>query len=252
MAEEAWEAPMLLEFQAWYTALDGFGDYLKYFLAHYGHFFKEHQETHAFVYTKLHREFAGNLEAAVNAWLASKGMTESHLDAMLGHARARGDETAEGIVDALVKMLEYHTWIAYILSLKTDPQVTQLMEDNASKPGWETVGGTQIQWGTKWWEKWTDAEWEEWSQQRQSWANSDWENWWGAREDAWNDRSWEDRQAAWADRSWAEEAAALTSEDRHDPLGQSGAGYGGGAHIPALLSAGNGYSAGDGAPAARA
>ena len=52
----AWQEPLLGEFKSWYTDVEGFGGYLKHFMAHYGHFFREKQETHLFVYSKLHQD----------------------------------------------------------------------------------------------------------------------------------------------------------------------------------------------------
>ena len=51
----AWQEPLLGEFKSWYTDVEGFGGYLKHFMAHYGHF-REKQETHLFVYSKLHQD----------------------------------------------------------------------------------------------------------------------------------------------------------------------------------------------------
>mmetsp|Transcript_6425 Transcript_6425/g.13173 ORF Transcript_6425/g.13173 Transcript_6425/m.13173 type:complete len:270 (+) Transcript_6425:61-870(+) len=195
----SWE-PFLEEFKAWYTAVDGFGEYLKHFLAHYGHFFREHQETHAFVYTKLHREFSWNLEAAVNAWLASKGLTEEHLAAMLEYAQSQGDQHTHGIVDAMLTMMEYQSWIKYILDLKQNPQVVQLVEEQASKAGWDRLGDAEVYWGVKSWEQWSDAEWENWWAPRQNWSDGDWEDWWGEQE-SWSG-NWTEKTGAWRDKTW--------------------------------------------------
>ena len=75
-------------------------------------------------------------------------------------------------------MLEYPSWIAYIFSLKQNAAVMQLMDAQASKPGWDSIGGTPVEWGTLWWEQWSGAEWEEWWASRREWSDDDWEHWW--------------------------------------------------------------------------
>jgi hypothetical protein len=209
-------APHLAEFKAWYTANDGFGEYLKHFLAHYWPFFREHQETHAFVYTKLHKEFASNLEAAVNAWLASKGMTEDHLAAMLEYGQELGDQDTMGIVAAMLNLLDYPKWIQYMFSLKQNPNVAQLLEDQETKPGWDSVGGASVEWGTQWWERWTDAEWEQyratgrewedWKDTRKEWTDAEWEEWYDNQE-SWS-TAWQDKQESWTGKSWTEPVAS--------------------------------------------
>lgn len=87
----------------------------------------------------------------MNAWLASKGLEKHH------------PERVETIVRKA----------SYIFSPKVDHRVMQLMQDEASKLGWETIGDTQVHWGIKWREKLTDTAGEDWWQARQSWADSD-------------------------------------------------------------------------------
>eukprot|EP00442_Polarella_glacialis_P022869 CAMPEP_0115134374 /NCGR_PEP_ID=MMETSP0227-20121206/55053_1 /TAXON_ID=89957 /ORGANISM="Polarella glacialis, Strain CCMP 1383" /LENGTH=75 /DNA_ID=CAMNT_0002540831 /DNA_START=24 /DNA_END=248 /DNA_ORIENTATION=+ len=75
-------------------------------------------------------------------------------------------------------MLEYHTWIEYIFSLKRDSGVARLMEDQASKPGWDKIGDADVKWETSWWEQFTDEEWNNWWGVRQEWSDEEWEEWW--------------------------------------------------------------------------
>lgn len=201
---ESWEEA-LSDFKFWYTAVDGFGVYLRHFLAHYGHFFRDGQETHLFVYSKLHKEFSENLERAVNAWLASKSMTDSDLESMLNFAKANGDEETDGIVDAMITMLEYHSWITYITGLKKKPEVAQLLEDQWFKSGWEKIGDSEVHWNTSMSEAWTDQEWNEWIASREQWSDEEWEQWW-AEQAHWDSNSWEGQSEAWANKSWTAQA----------------------------------------------
>merc|ERR1712232_30146 len=82
-------------------------------------------------------------------------MGEEHLEAILTYARAQGDSETEGIIDALLNMLEYPSWIAYIFSLKQNSAVMELMVAQVSKPGWDSIGGTPVTWSTRWWEQWS-------------------------------------------------------------------------------------------------
>lgn len=199
-----WEESSLTEFKAWFTDVDGFGSYLQHFLAHYGHFFREHEETHAFIYTKLHKEFSKNLENAVDAWLSSKGLTQDHLDKMLQYAKTHGDAKVQGIVDALLSMLEYTTWIAYILNLKQDQTVPPWFRDEYSQPGWDTIGGAKIEWNVKWWETWSDTEWDQYWAEKKQWSEGEWEGWW-AQQDTWNS-GWEDKSSSWTNKTWTSPA----------------------------------------------
>lgn len=193
-------APYLEEFKTWFTAVDGFGDYLKHFLAHYGPFFRENQETHCFVYTKLHKEFSRNLESAVEVWLKSKGLTEAHLEAMIEYGDSQGDQHTAGIVQALSQMLEYHTWIEYIFNLKKNPDMTKMLDDQYSKPGWDKIGDSEVKWETQDWEKWTDVEWDQWWGKHQEWTDEEWDDWYNSQNN-W-DGQWEDKADDWAKKNW--------------------------------------------------
>eukprot|EP00929_Paragymnodinium_shiwhaense_P069947 TRINITY_DN35357_c0_g1_i1.p1 TRINITY_DN35357_c0_g1~~TRINITY_DN35357_c0_g1_i1.p1 ORF type:complete len:240 (-),score=58.06 TRINITY_DN35357_c0_g1_i1:213-932(-) len=199
----SWEE-YLLEFKAWYVSVDGFGQYLQYFLGHYGDFFREAQETHAFVYTKLHKEFSSNLESAVNAWLASKGLSEEHLTSIL--ECGQGNAETDGIVTALLAMMEYHTWIQYIFALKKNPAALKLAEDAYREPGWQRIGDADVVWDVRWWERWTDGEWDDWWRQRRDWEMDEWEDWWSKR-DVWQG-DWTAKQREWGDRTWTHDSAA--------------------------------------------
>ncbi|CAJ1431036.1 unnamed protein product [Effrenium voratum] len=164
----AWQAPFLEEFKKWYVDLEGFGTYLRHFLAHYGHFFRS-QETHLFIYTKLHKEFVDNLERAI-----------------LEFARDTGDVEAAGIVDAMTQMLEYHSWIEYIYGLKASPEVQALLEEQWHQPGWDQLGDSELRWQVKRWEQWSQEEWDQWYQDQDDWAYS----WWDDKYDQWTDKTW--------------------------------------------------------------
>merc|ERR1712232_568582 len=131
-------------------------------------------------------------------------MGEEHLEAILTYARAQGDSETEGIIDALLNMLEYPSWIAYIFSLKQNSAVMELMVAQVSKPGWDSIGGTPVTWSTRWWEQWSDAEWEEWWATRREWSDHDWERWWSERDSSWDSYSWADRTKEWADKTWTD------------------------------------------------
>ena len=45
-------------------------------------YFDDYDETHALMYTQLHKEFSASLEAAINEWLAYKGLSEEHLEVL--------------------------------------------------------------------------------------------------------------------------------------------------------------------------
>ncbi|CAE7611046.1 EB1C [Symbiodinium sp. CCMP2456] len=154
---------------------DSFGGYLKHFMAHYGHFFREKQETHLFVYSKLHQEFKDNLEKAVSEWLAAKGLTEWHLEAILEYAKETSDVETSGIVAAMLRLLEYHTWIEYIFGLKESPEIQELLSEQWSQPGWERIGDSEVDWTVRRWEAWTDEEWHAWWASRQQWSDEEWE-----------------------------------------------------------------------------
>eukprot|EP00434_Breviolum_minutum_P005231 symbB.v1.2.004611.t1/scaffold255.1/size249928/1 len=181
---------------------DGFGHYLRHFLAHYGHFFRDHQETHLFVYTKLHQEFVENLERAVHVWLTSKDLGDEHLEAMLGYAHAAGDVETSGIVDALTRMLEYHSWIEYIFGLKNSPEAENWMKEQWYKPGWEAIGDSELRWSVQGWEQWTDEEWQNWWSQRREWSDDEWELWYQEQND-WSQSWWDDKQEEWQSKSWS-------------------------------------------------
>lgn len=203
---DAWD-PFLAEFNAWFASKGGFGDYLRHFLAYYGPFFQEGREEHLFVYTKLHTEFMNNLDNAVKAWYESKGMTEEQFAFLLEYGKGKGDQYTTGIVHQLTNLFEYPSWIAYIFSLKTNSEFMQQLADQASQSGWE-----DYTWTTRWWEKWSDAEWEQWEQWRrlgreqgshwQQWSDEEWERWWQEQE-TWN-YNWYDKTEAW-NRSWQQE-----------------------------------------------
>eukprot|EP00435_Cladocopium_sp_Y103_P026981 s1595_g6.t1 len=193
-----WQPAMLAEFKTWYVDSDGFGHYLRHFLAHYGHFFRDQQETHLFVYTKLHKEFVENLERAVQM----KGLTEEHLESMLRYAQDTGDVEASGIVDAMTRMLEYHSWIDYIFGLKSSAEVQDLIKDQWFKPGWEAIGESEVRWSVQDWEQWTDEEWNSWWSSRRDWSDEEWEQWYQEQND-WSQHWWDDKWEQWADKNWS-------------------------------------------------
>ncbi|CAE7237719.1 EB1C [Symbiodinium natans] len=197
----AWQEPLLAEFKSWYTDQEGFGGYLRHFLAHYGHFFREKQETHLFVYSKLHEEFRENLEKAVSAWLAAKGLAEWHLEAMLEYAQETGDVETSGIVNAMIRLLEYQTWIEYIFGLKESPEIQELLANQWHQPGWDRIGDSEVDWTIKQWEAWTDEEWHSWWASRQQWTDEEWEEWWQGQSH-WRDDWWDDKSAQWTDKTW--------------------------------------------------
>mmetsp|Transcript_41502 Transcript_41502/g.117537 ORF Transcript_41502/g.117537 Transcript_41502/m.117537 type:complete len:271 (-) Transcript_41502:376-1188(-) len=202
-----WQQPMLAEFKAWYTSVDGFGDYLRHFLAQYGPFFREDQETHCFVYTKLHQEFARNLEAAVSAWQDSKGMTEEHFESMLRHAKILEDKDTLDIADMLVHLLEYPTWVAYMIGLKKNRSFMEGLLNQYSEPGWESIGKAEIKWETQWWEQWSDTEWAQWrssvgvhDSNWNDWSDRECDDWWSKQE--LRQEPWSEKKTSWADMNW--------------------------------------------------
>jgi len=207
-------APHLAEFKGWFSSQDGFGEYLRHFFEYYGYFFRDYQEDHMFVYTKLHKEFSKNLEKAIDVWLATRGMTQEDLGAMLEHAQNLGDQQANEIVDMLIGMLEYHRWIKDIFALKANESIANLLGDEnveqffkpRTEDGWKKLGDMDVDWGTEWWENWTDAEWEEWwdSDAREQWDA----DWWEEKQEAWTDKEW----AEWTAQEAAPEAQAAAAE----------------------------------------
>merc|ERR1712048_516885 len=70
------------------------------------------------------------------------------------------------------------------------------------KPGWDSIGGSEVKWDVHWSEQWTDAEWDAWWTPRQEWTDEEWEEWW-AQQQNW-DGSWEDKAGSWADKKWSD------------------------------------------------
>eukprot|EP00747_Dinoflagellata_sp_TGD_P169288 gnl/TRDRNA2_/TRDRNA2_197885_c0_seq1.p1 gnl/TRDRNA2_/TRDRNA2_197885_c0~~gnl/TRDRNA2_/TRDRNA2_197885_c0_seq1.p1 ORF type:complete len:265 (+),score=74.13 gnl/TRDRNA2_/TRDRNA2_197885_c0_seq1:130-924(+) len=206
-------APYLDEFKTWYTAVDGFGEYLLHFIMNYGGFFKERQETHEFVYTKLHREFSDNLEAAVDVWRTSKGLSEEHMAAMLEYGQQIGDVHTTGIIAALHQMLEYQSWIAYMFSLKQDPQVRMLMASQKLKPRPNSIGSSGLKWETQWWEQWTEDEYMQLCAAASAGSIEDWTEWW-EKQDHFDSGRWTDKATSWADKTWTEPEAATCAAQK--------------------------------------
>uniref|UniRef100_A0A7S1S848 BART domain-containing protein n=1 Tax=Alexandrium catenella TaxID=2925 RepID=A0A7S1S848_ALECA len=118
---------LLPEFKAWFAAVNGFGEYLRNFFAHYQNYFDAYAEEHSLVYTQLHKEFSANLEQSIDQWLHIKGLSEDDFGEMMQLAKARGDGNSDQIVGTLLGMLDYQLWITSIFALKHDSLVAGLI-----------------------------------------------------------------------------------------------------------------------------
>eukprot|EP00439_Symbiodinium_sp_Y106_P055421 s683_g7.t1 len=133
--------------------------------------------------------------------LFEKGLTEWHLEAMLEYAKETSDVETSGIVAAMLRLLEYHTWIEYIFGLKESPEIHELLSEQWSQPGWERIGDSEVDWSVKQWEAWTDEEWHAWWASRQQWSDKEWEEWWQGQSH-WRDDWWDGKSDQWADKTW--------------------------------------------------
>lgn len=109
---------LLPGFKAWFSALNGFGDYLRSFFGSYGGYFDCYSEEHALVYTNLHKEFTGHLEEAIDSWLKVHDLGEEDFGEMLRQASLRGDAEGDFVVGTLLGLLDYEPWIGSIFALK--------------------------------------------------------------------------------------------------------------------------------------
>jgi len=97
-------------------------------------YFDDYDETHALMYTQLHKEFSASLEAAINEWLAYKGLSEEHLEAMLAYAQQSGDKKTDEIIGVLLGMMDYEQWIANIFDLKRNSRLPLFADIEDDEP----------------------------------------------------------------------------------------------------------------------
>merc|ERR1739848_778286 len=90
-----------------------------------------------------------------------------------------------------------------MFELKKSPNISQLLEDQSEKPGWDSVGGAEVKWETKWWEQWDDADWKQWESKSRDWSDMEWDDWYNKQEH-WNS-DWHDKQEYWTDKKWTDQ-----------------------------------------------
>lgn len=126
--------PQMEEFKSWFVASDGFGPYIQSFFEQYEQYFNEYEETHALVYTEIHKEFSTNLEVAVDGWREAHGVTEERFLEMLETAQKRRDRKTDEIVGVLLGMMDYQEWISNIFFLKKSALLVPLFADCWDEP----------------------------------------------------------------------------------------------------------------------
>eukprot|EP00746_Dinoflagellata_sp_MGD_P007672 gnl/MRDRNA2_/MRDRNA2_115230_c0_seq1.p1 gnl/MRDRNA2_/MRDRNA2_115230_c0~~gnl/MRDRNA2_/MRDRNA2_115230_c0_seq1.p1 ORF type:complete len:223 (-),score=45.43 gnl/MRDRNA2_/MRDRNA2_115230_c0_seq1:80-748(-) len=122
---------LLLDFKKWFASIDGFGMYLQEFYTQYDGYFDDTVEEHSHMYKTLHKEFSSNLEASIDTWLNTNGLSESDFGDMLNLARSRGDHKSDEIVGVLLGMMEYQLWIESIFTLKRTFRANLLAQPQA-------------------------------------------------------------------------------------------------------------------------